>query len=239
MTRAISRHVFAHQSLLAAAVAEAFALRVREPGEHHVVVTGGGVGTDVLAHVKALGESIDWQRIHLWWGDERFLPEGHPERNETGAREVLIDHVPIPADQVHPMPADVGQGADEAATAYADELARASRNGFAPDFEIVLLGIGPEGHVASLFPHSPALESASTVVGVHGTPKPPPTRVSMTLPAIRSARDVWVIAAGCAKAPAVEAAMDPDMSVQELPAAGARGREHTVFWLDREAAGQD
>jgi 6-phosphogluconolactonase len=221
---------------LAAAVADELVRRLQVTGDHHLVLTGGGVGTLVLAHLVERAHAVDWQRVHLWWGDERFLPLGHPERNETAAREVFVGHVPIPSDQVHPMPPDVGQGVDAAAQAYADELAAASPDGFVPPFEILFLGMGPEGHIASLFPGAPALDAATSVVAVHDSPKPPATRVSLTLPAIRSARDVWVVAAGESKAAAAAAAMSPDESPLRIPAAGARGRKSTVFWLDRPAA---
>lgn len=122
--------------------------------------------------------------------------------------------------------------------AYADELADASEDGFVPDFDVVLLGMGPEGHVASLFPGMPALHASGSTTAVWDSPKPPPTRLTLTLNAIRSAREVWVVAAGEAKAEAVAMALAEGTTAQECPAAGARGREGTIFWLDRAAAGQ-
>jgi 6-phosphogluconolactonase len=229
--------VFGDETELAEGVAKALAEQLCEPGPHHLVVTGGGVGTAVLARLGASQRPVDWSQVHIWWGDERFLPPGDPERNETGARDALLDALPIPAANVHPMPADVGQGAEAAAAAYADELARASADGFMPDVGVLLLGMGPEGHVASLFPGSPALHAAAAVTAVHGSPKPPPTRISLTLPSIRAARQVWVVASGSAKAEAVAAGLDPQTSPMDCPAAAARGREGTVFWLDAAAAG--
>lgn len=228
--------VLPDEAAVADAVAEALAARLRAPGRHDVVLTGGGVGTAALAALPARSEGIDWSQVHLWWGDERFLPDGDRERNATEADSALIDRISIPPGNVHRMPADVGQGAEAAAAAYADELARASVDGIAPDFAICLLGIGPEGHVASLFPGAPGLHAAAPVIAVHDSPKPPPTRVSLSLAAIRSAREVWVIASGSAKAEAVAGAIDPATRVEELPAAGARGRERTVLWLDEPAA---
>lgn len=224
------------EDTLARSVAEALADVLTQPGTHHVVLTGGGVGTRVLAELASLDVTIDWGTVHLWWGDERFLPHGDPERNETGARAALVGVLPIAADHVHPMPADTGQGVAEGALAYADELARASSDGFVPDFDVVLLGMGPEGHIGSLFPGAPGLHAAGSTVAVEDSPKPPPTRISLTLPAFRSSRRVWVVATGAAKAEAAAAAVRENASEQECPAAGARGREETVFWLDREAA---
>lgn len=223
---------------LAAAVAEALVGALATPGPHHLVLTGGGVGTRVLAALSHRAASVDWDRVHLWWGDERFLAVGEPERNETGARKALLDLVPIRADHVHAMPADIGQGVEAAAAAYADELAAHSDDGYVPVFDVLLLGMGPEGHIASLFPGMPELHATQSAVPILGSPKPPPTRVSLSLAAIRSARQVWVVASGAAKAEAVVAALDDDTSPDEVPAAGARGSEGTIFWLDRDAASQ-
>jgi len=228
--------VLDNERALAAAVARALIERLSEPGTHHVVLTGGGVGTMVLAECAARSTEVDWGRVHLWWGDERFLPEGDADRNATGAQSALIDHVPVPPDQVHAMPADVGQSADEAAASYADELARHSSSGFVPDFDVVLLGMGPEGHVASLFPGMPALHDARSTAAITDSPKPPPVRISLTLAALRSAREVWVVASGAVKAQAAGDAVREEVNPDDVPAAGARGREATIFWLDRDAA---
>lgn len=224
------------EASLAAAVADALTRLLATPGPHHVVLTGGGVGTRVLAEIAERGSEIDWDRVHVWWGDERFLAAGDPERNETGARQALLDLVPIPEDHVHAMPADTGQGVAEAAAAYADELAAHSDDGYVPRFDVLLLGMGPEGHVASLFPGMPEIHAARSAVPIEGSPKPPPTRISLTLAAIRTACEVWVVAAGAGKADAAIAALNDATSPDEVPAAGARGRDGTVFWLDRAAA---
>ena len=224
------------EASLVATVADALASVLAAPGPHHLVVTGGGVGTRVLAALATRDTQIDWSRVHVWWGDERFLAAGDPERNETGARAALLDVVPIPTDHVHAMPAETGQGVDAAAMAYADELAAHSDDGYVPDFDVLLLGMGPEGHVASLFPGMPELHAAQSTVPILDSPKPPPTRVSLSLAAIRTARRVWVGASGAGKAEAVAAAVDDNTSPDDVPAAGARGRTETVFWLDRAAA---
>lgn len=219
---------------VAGALADRIAVAQREHGGAHIVVTGGGIGTATLAALGRL--PVDWSRLDLWWGDERFLPEGDPDRNVTQAAQALLDHVPVPAAHIHAMPADTGQGAEQAARDYADELAAASDDGVAPHFDVLLLGMGPEGHVASIFPDSPAARAGAPVVGVHECPKPPPTRVSMTFPLIRSAREVWLLATGAAKAEAVAEALRPGADPIDIPAAGATGRERSVAWLDEEAA---
>ncbi|WP_433338227.1 6-phosphogluconolactonase [Spirillospora sp. CA-294931] len=237
------------QELLAKAVAARLVTRIVDAqaarGSASVVLTGGGVGTAVLAELAATGarDAIDWRRLDIWWGDERFLPTGDPERNETGARRALLDHVALDPARVHPMPASDGPDGDDpeaAAETYAAELRAAARpedHGPVPSFDVLMLGVGPDAHVASLFPGLPALYDERPVVAVRGAPKPPPTRVSLTLPALRAAREVWLMAAGEAKATAVRLGLSEAGPVQ-VPAAGARGRRSTLFLLDRAAAAE-
>ncbi|MGW4030811.1 6-phosphogluconolactonase [Streptomyces sp. NPDC004838] len=215
-------------------------------GSASVVLTGGRNGNALLA---ALGSSpardaIDWHRLDLWWGDERFLPEGDPERNVSQARAALLDDVPVDPARVHPMPASdgpYGNDVEAAAAAYATALAAAAGpedHGPVPTFDVLMLGVGPDTHVASLFPELPAVrETDRTVVGVHGAPKPPPTRISLTLPAIRAAREVWLLAAGEDKAKAARIALSGAGEVQ-APAAGAYGRTRTLWLLDAPAASE-
>lgn len=216
-------------------------------GSASVVLTGGRNGNGVLAALAAAParDAIDWSRLDLWWGDERFLPEGDPERNVTQAREALLDSVPLDPERVHAMPASDGPhgaDADAAAKAYAEELARAAgpeAHGAVPAFDVLMLGVGPDTHVASLFPEHPGVrETERTVIGVHGSPKPPPTRVSLTLPAIRAAREVWLLAAGEDKADAVATVLSSGASEVQAPAAGAYGRSRTLWLLDTSAAAQ-
>ncbi|HVL83292.1 MAG TPA: 6-phosphogluconolactonase [Pseudonocardia sp.] len=211
-----------------------------------LVLTGGGIGIALLERVRAsvARDAVDWRQVEFYWGDERFLPPGDPERNETQARAALLDHLRIDPGRVFAMGADEGTGlagADAAAAEYAELLARRARpedHGPVPSFDIVLLGMGAEGHTASVFPHSPAVyETERSVVAVHGCPKPPPTRVSLTLPAIRRAAEVWIIATGAAKAGAVALALRGAGEVA-IPVAGAHGRRRTRWLLDRAAAGK-
>lgn len=216
--------------------------RISDSGTAHLCLTGGGIGTATLvALAQSPGvDAIDWPAVHVWWGDERFLPSGDPERNETGARAALLDHIPLDPDHVHAMPA-VGQAddVDQAAALYAEELARWAPAGApVPSMDVLMLGIGPDAHVASLFPELPAVRDSRATAGVHGAPKPPPLRVTLTFPTIRAAQEVWILASGAEKAPAVALALNPGAGEYQVPAAGARGRRRTLFCLDEAAAGQ-
>lgn len=213
-------------------------------GEASVVLTGGGIARRVyqaIASSPARG-AVDWRRLDVWWGDERFLPGGDPERNETMARETLLDAVPLDPARTHPMPASDGPDGDDpeaAAARYADELAGARRpedHGPTPAFDICLLGVGPDGHIASLFPEMPALYDDRPVVAVRGAPKPPPTRLSLTVTTIQNAHEVWAIVTGEDKATAVTMALSGAGTTQ-VPAAAARGRDRTLWLLDKAAAG--
>ncbi|HLZ38159.1 MAG TPA: 6-phosphogluconolactonase [Mycobacteriales bacterium] len=233
-------------ALLARAVAARLVTRLVDVqagrGHASVVLTGGGIGTDTLAAVAAnpARDAVDWPRLDVWWGDERYLPAGDANRNETQARAALLDDVDVDPARVHPMPAAVpGVEPEEAAARYAEELAAAAGpedHGPVPAFDVLLLGVGPDGHVASLFPEQPALhETERTVVAVRGAPKPPPVRLTLTLPAIRAAREVWVVVAGADKARAVRLAL-AGAGPMQVPAAAARGRSRTLWLVDRAAA---
>jgi 6-phosphogluconolactonase len=210
-------------------------------GSASVVLTGGGIGTSVLAELGAAParDAIDWRRLDIWWGDERFVPAGDPERNETGARSALLDLVDVDPARVHPMPGPDGPDGDNpeaAAARYASWLSAAAPSGErVPSFDVLMLGIGPEAHVASLFPQQPALHDERSVVSVYETIKPPPWRLSLTFPSIQAAREVWILASGAEKAGAIANSLS-DASPDEFPAAGARGRDRTLFLVDRDAA---
>jgi 6-phosphogluconolactonase len=211
----------------------------------HLVVTGGGILEQVFGslHRAPARDSVDWRRVELWWGDERFVPADSDDRNDKAAFAQLFGSLPFEKGHVHPMPAagaEFGDDPEAAAAAYAAELAAAvpddQGDDDVPHFDVILLGIGPDGHCASLFPEHPGVyDEDAAVIAVRNSPKPPPTRLSLTFRALGAANEVWVIASGQGKAHAVALALGGAGRVQ-VPSAGAQGRHRTLWLLDREAA---
>src|SRR5690625_4822762 len=209
----------------------------------HLAIAGGSVGTTILTGVAAspLAAHVDWSAVHVWWVDERFVPAGDPERNDSALEGGFTD-LPLPAHNIHRIPArgDAPTVAD-AASRYAAALRSFASDGEAmPVFDVVLLGMGPDGHVASLFPGHPGLLVDSTGLGevtlaVTDSPNPPSSRVSLSLPAINNARRVWIAAWGQEKAPAIAAAI-AGVDVDDIPAAGVHGIEETLWLTDIDGA---
>ncbi|HEX4976467.1 MAG TPA: 6-phosphogluconolactonase [Nocardioides sp.] len=201
-----------------------------------VALTGGTIADRVHAALAgaALDSAVDWAHVDVWWGDERFVPAGDPERNALQARRALLDLLPLDPARVHEVAAsDSGVGdVAAAAVAYSDELREHGRG----RFDVVMLGVGPDGHVASLFPGSPQLDVDDQVaVAVDDSPKPPPQRVSLTYGALNRTAEVWFLVSGEGKAEAVARALG-GADLHEVPATGVRGEEHTVWLLDEAAA---
>ena len=209
----------------------------------HIVLTGGTIADRVHRAVAAstARDGVDWSRVEIWWGDERFVAPDDPERNDLQAREAMLDQLRVDPARVHPMPTpDQADDVDVAAEQYADALAAAAAPGDhdgVPTFDVLMLGVGPEGHIASLFPGRPALYDERPVVGVRASPKPPPLRVSLTLAAINRAAEVWFLVSGEEKAQAVHLSLSGAGFVQ-VPAAGAHGVRSTTWLLDKAAASQ-
>ena len=208
------------------------------------MLTGGGNGIAAAALPRrASGVEIDWSKVHLFWGDDRYVADDDDERNDKQAREALLDHVDIPAAQ---RARDAGRrrrirqrprrrGAGLRADAGRESPTPAIPHRISTS---ICSGVGPEGHINSLFPDTPAVrETTRMVVDVEDSPKPPPQRITLTLPAIQRSREVWLVVSGAEKAEAVAAAIGGAAPVS-IPAAGAIGRENTVWFLDSEAASQ-
>ncbi len=202
----------------------------------HLVVTGGSILEKVFAAL-AHPTAIDWERVHVWWGDERFVAADSDERNDVPASAELFDRVPA---MLHRMPssdAEFGDDVDAAARGYAAELAGYAEGGVSvPAFDVALIGIGPDGHCCSLFPHHPVLTvTDAAVTAVRNSPKPPPTRLSFTFPTLEAVRNLWFVASGEGKADAVSRALS-GAPREDVPSGSVRGSDATVWMIDLPAA---
>lgn len=221
---------------VAAAVTEAAQAAIERSGRCSLLLSGGSTprGTYELLAARHR-DRIDWTHIHLFWGDERFVPYDDPRSNYRMAREAFLDRVPCPPANVHPIPTG-RSSADAAALRYEDTL-RAHFPGDRPAFDVALLGLGADGHTASIFPGSPALEAAGRWVIAVVTPAEPRLRITLTMPVLTAAAQLFVLVSGAGKAAALRHALDPASDPVQYPAAGlqaAAGR--VVWWADRAAA---
>ncbi|GAB3844081.1 6-phosphogluconolactonase [Nesterenkonia populi] len=231
---------------------------VEEDGEAHVALTGGGPGIGVLkaaAELVTSGEASGfepaWANVHIWWGDERLLPEDDAERNDKQAHDALLNLLVadygLPEENIHPMPTSEDAATPEAgAEMYAEELKAHGPAGGGdglslPQLTVHLLGVGPDGHINSLFPGKQALQvSGQPVTSENSAPAElgPPMRVSLTFDAVHTARRVWLITAGESKAEAVSKAFAEETPVEEIPSKNARGAAETIWHIDQAAAAQ-
>ncbi|HJK99303.1 MAG TPA: 6-phosphogluconolactonase [Polyangiaceae bacterium LLY-WYZ-14_1] len=192
-------------------------------GRFVVALTGGST---VPQYYPALVDAdVDWSTVHVLFGDERAVGPDHPDSNARACREALLDHVTIPAAQVHRMEGELADP-EQAASRYAEVLRRVA--GAPPVIDLLHLGLGPDGHVASLFPGHPGPgETERTVLSVADSPKPPPRRVTLSLPVLTAARETWLFAHGENKRAAVaRAATEP---TSELPVARVLQRAPRVL----------
>ena len=203
----------------------------------HIGLTGGTIAEAIHREVARLApeSGVDWGAVDFWFGDERFVAPDSPDRNAGQAKAAFLDAVGVPDHRVHQM-ASTADAADveEGAAAYEAEM-KAKGSG---QFDILMLGIGPDGHIASLFPGFPQLDVEDRIaVGVTGSPKPPPERISLTFSALRRSSSVWFLVSGEAKADAVAKALG-GADLHDTPAAGVEGTDETVWFLDRGSASQ-
>ena len=233
-------HVRPDFEALSLAVAESLAGQINTAvagrGRCALVLTGGRTPRrtyELLA--ERFATAIPWPQVDLFWCDERYVTPEDPRSNYRLARLTLLDAIAIPPENVHPMPthyADTG----EAARSY-EALIRGYFRGAAPRFDLLLLGVAANGHVASLFPHHPALREHDRWVVETTVPADPPQRVTMTFPLINQAAAVAFVVAGPTKAEIVLRAMQPDTTVDDVPAVGvAPASAMVTWWLDAAAA---
>jgi 6-phosphogluconolactonase len=201
-----------------------------------VVLTGGSMGSAIIAAVAAtpLRALVDWSRVEVWWGDERYLDSGDPDRNDTQNDDAGLRGLGLDDARVHRVAGpDAAQSLEASAEAYGQTV----REHGSGEFDVVVLGVGPDGHVASLFPHHPAQRTENAIaIAVHDSPKPPPDRVSLTFECLNRAREVWFLVSGDDKADAVLAATTPGTDRWDVPASGVRGGLATRWLVDAAAA---
>ncbi len=236
-------HVFADAEALAVAAAETF---VRVTGDAIAARDGAAVALSGGSTPRRMGEllaeapfrdRVAWDRLEVFWGDERWVLETSPESNAGVARRTFLDRVPIPPDQIHPMPT-VGLEADEAAAAYAETLRTllGGTNGM-PRFDLILLGMGDDGHTASLFPGTAAIRERTALVVAHHVPKLGALRLTMTPAVLNAGREVVFLVSGAAKAERLAEVLEGPERPDELPAQVVRPAEGRLTWLvDRDAA---
>ena len=219
------------------AAARAIRSAARDSGRCSLALSGGNTPRTLYRVLATrFEEEIPWALVHVFWGDERYVPHVDPESNYRMAKEMLLDHVPCPPENVHPMPTHFSSP-DAAARNYEATL-RAFFAGERPRFDLVLLGLGAEGHTASLFPGSPVLAETTRWVRAVSAPVDPPMRLTLTWPALTSASNIYVLVAGSNKAHALSQVIGEAPDPIVYPAARIRLSEGAViWWVDKEAAG--
>ena len=216
----------------AQAVAAAIDDAVSRHGRCSIALAGGTTPRPIYRLLASqFKEQIPWTDVHVFWGDERFVPAGDPRRNETMVREALLDHVPCPTSNVHAVPA--ASTASDAAAQYEAVLRQYFANAW-PRFDLVLLGLGEDAHTASLFPRSAALRENTRWVVEVTVPAEPPVRVTLTLPVFNHAALTYFVVTGSNKAPALRLVLD-GADPERYPAAGIRPAGGAIWWVDRDA----
>lgn len=209
----------------------------RGVGKCTLVLSGGGTPRTLYGLLGSqFQKDIPWEQLHIFWGDERYVPLVDPKSNYRMAREALLDRVPCPPANIHPMPTHF-PSPDAAARDYEATL-RGFFAGQRPCFDLVLLGLGADGHTASLFPGSPVLAETTRWVRAASAPADPPARLTLTWPALTGARNIYVLVAGSNKAHALGQVLSNAPDPRVYPAARIRLADGSViWWVDREAAG--
>jgi 6-phosphogluconolactonase len=234
--------VFGSLPLLSQAAAEAAAevidSGVRARGVCTIALAGGSTPAQMYEYLATeSGAKIPWQHVQVFWGDERIVPLGDTQRNDRMAREMLFSKVPCPESNIHPMATRADQTPDAAAREYEETMRQQFAEG-RPRFDLVILGIGADGHTASLFPQSPALNEVERWVCAVQAPAVPHSRLTLTLPVLSEASNVYVLASGSSKAGALRAALHSTTDPRLCPAAALRSFNGRVtWWADAPAAG--
>jgi 6-phosphogluconolactonase len=232
--RSADAHALADDA--AALVTELAESSIAARGHFSIALSGGSTPKALYARLAGDPHAarIEWARVHVFWGDERCVPPDHPDSNYRMARETLLDHVPIPSGNIHRMPGEENpsQAAEEYARTLADHFDEPM-----PRFDLILLGMGDDGHTASLFPYSLALTITDRAVVAQYVVKLSAWRLTLTYPAINNAMTVAFLIAGAGKAEMLTRVLNGARDIGEIPSQGiapAQGR--LLFLVDRAAA---
>ncbi|MFC1684460.1 6-phosphogluconolactonase [Pseudomonadota bacterium] len=211
---------------------------IQQRSSFHVALSGGTTPAALHRYLGSqdMAGEIDWSQVHIWFGDERCVPPDHPDSNYRMARETLLQTTPIPADQIHRMRGELPQP-PEAARQYGEELAGTfGTTGAFPRFDLIMLGIGTDGHIASLFPDSDNLREQQAAVSAAWIDEQKGWRLSLTLPVIQNAHHVMLLASGENKAAILQRIFRDRSGAKQLPAASVRDLPQTEWHLDIPAA---
>ena len=210
---------------------------VKSHGRFTIALSGGTTPRKLygLLGSEPYRSQIDWTLVHIFWSDERCVPPDSEESNYHLAHEVLLSKISIPAVQVHRMPADMPDR-NAASQEYTNEMRRVFGTDGIPNFDLMQLGMGPEGHTASLFPHQAALHEQQRLVVPVSVPKPPPDRLTFTPPLLNAARNVLFLVTGSDKADALHAVLEDPYNPDEYPAQIVRPPNGEVTWMVDTAA---
>jgi 6-phosphogluconolactonase len=230
---------FSNLEALSGAVAGNIAERIQSStpgGKMFSLVLSGGNTPRALYEILGaeFRDRIPWEKVVLFWGDERYVSHTDPQSNYRMAEETLLSKIPIPPGNVHPMPTGFDQP-QEAARAY-EKLLRDRFPSPWPQFDLVLLGLGDNGHTASLFPHSPTLSETRQWVAASASSAKPAARLTLTLPALNHANEIYFLVAGAGKARALRVAITGNPEAGSCPAAMVRPEHGKVVWWADEAA---
>ena len=230
----VAANVDALSEQAAAAAVEIINSAVAARGRCSLALSGGDTPRGLYRRLGSdLRDRVPWDRVHVFWGDDRYVPADHPDSNARMARELLLDHVPCPASNIHAMPTHMAQPADAAAS-YEQTLRDFFGDADGPAFDLNMLGIGEDAHTASIFPASAAVDARERWVMDVQTSAAIATRLTLTLPALWWSINIHVLVAGGGKAQALRHALgDPDP--QRHPASGIRRGAGVVWWVDRAA----
>jgi 6-phosphogluconolactonase len=236
MSRVVNR--FKDADSLARGAAEEFVTKlaslISEKSSVNIMLTGGTIGIATLAAIADREDAhlLDWSNVHIWWGDERFVAADSADRNAVQARKAMLSKLPVVEANIHEFPAaDQDLSLDEAANLFAAELAALK-----PHFDLAFVGMGPDGHICSLFADKPAIEPGLLVFAEHDSPKPPPQRLTFTYEAMNAVDELWFVVAGADKSPAVAVAFGDEPT--RLPVGRVHGAKKTIWFVDQTAGNE-